>query len=41
VDGRPRLLKRVCGAAVVDSILKNESVPTGPTVELQFYQPRE
>jgi len=34
-------LKRVCGAAVVDSILKNESAPTGPTVELQFYQPRE
>jgi hypothetical protein len=26
---------------VVDSILKNESAPTGPTVELQFYQPKE
>jgi hypothetical protein len=34
-------LKRICGAEVVNSILKNEDAPTGPTVELQFYQPRE
>jgi hypothetical protein len=34
-------LERVCGVAVVDSILKNEGAPTGPTVELQFYQPKE
>jgi len=34
-------LERVCGVAVVDSILKNEGAPTGPTVELLFYQPKE
>jgi Animal haem peroxidase len=34
-------LPKVCGADVVSSILKNEDAPTGPTVELRFYQPKE
>jgi Animal haem peroxidase len=34
-------LKKVSGEDVVNSILKNESTPTGPVVELQFYQPKE
>jgi heme peroxidase len=34
-------LKRVAGAEVVGSILKDEGAATGPTVDLRFYQPQE